>query len=259
MFVQKFSDNKDSSILNRTLKTIEINLVNICNRKCSFCPQSKDFFRKDYISLNTLEKVARNISKSGYANQITLSGFGEPILHKNFKECLSILRKKLPDNKIRIHTNGDFLKEDIVIAIKNFDIEVRVSKYDNEFPNLKFLNKYEIDFEIRDYYKYYDKSFFNNRSYGDLKYKGACYIPSYKLFVETDGSIRPCSHNWFSNSLPFNLIDNDLKNIWFKLIKNFRNKASICRSGNDYCKNCSVNGRLHGFKELNILRDFNYA
>ena len=75
-----------NSALN-SLVVIEINLTELCNRKCVFCPRvDPEIFpnRNLHMSLELSEKIASNLKKINYQGRLSFSGFGEPFLTKNF-------------------------------------------------------------------------------------------------------------------------------------------------------------------------------
>ena len=84
---------------------IYVEITNICNLNCSFC--SKDNLKKKEMSLQEFDKVLSKIRQ--YTDTIYLHVKGEPLLHSNLEEILT-LTKKYKVN-VRITTNGTLLKE----------------------------------------------------------------------------------------------------------------------------------------------------
>ena len=93
-------------------KKIYIELTNICNLKCKFCPDTKR--KKQYISIENFEQIIRKIYK--HTNLVCLHVKGEPLLHSKLDEILKILEKY--NLKANITTNGTLIKEKLEI-IKN--------------------------------------------------------------------------------------------------------------------------------------------
>ena len=93
-------------------KKIYIEITNICNLKCKFCPDTKR--KKQYISIENFEQIIRKIYK--HTNLVCLHVKGEPLLHSKLDEILKILEKY--NLKANITTNGTLIKEKLEI-IKN--------------------------------------------------------------------------------------------------------------------------------------------
>ena len=94
-------------------KKIYIEITNICNLKCEFCPETCR--EKRSMSIQEFEKVIEKIQ--GYTNLVTLHVKGEPLLHKNLEEILQILDKY--NLKTNITTNGTLIKEKLEIIKKS--------------------------------------------------------------------------------------------------------------------------------------------
>lgn len=130
--------------------TVQLELVQGCNRRCSFCG-SNGFERKIHsIDKKVLKKQCELIAESGYNPRILLAGHGEPTLHPNFYKCIRLIRKILPTHWIQILTNGYLVKKDLTAICKMFDAglnDVTLDEYadskfdDNEIQNL--LDEYE--------------------------------------------------------------------------------------------------------------------
>jgi len=93
-------------------KKIYIEITNICNLKCKFCPETKR--KKEFISIKNFEEIIKKVHK--YTNLVCLHVKGEPLLHKNLNELLQILDKY--NLKANITTNGTIINENIEI-LKN--------------------------------------------------------------------------------------------------------------------------------------------
>ena len=89
---------------------IELSLIDVCNRACSFCPKSDvnlapDTYQK--MSKKLIDKLHDDLKKMKYRGSIALCGYGEPLLHKDIEY---IVKKLSRVADIEIVTNGDPLK-----------------------------------------------------------------------------------------------------------------------------------------------------
>ena len=86
---------------------IYIEITNICNLKCKFCPETNR--KKEFLSLEKFEEIINKIHK--YTKLVCLHVKGEPLLHSQLKELLEILEKY--NLKTNITTNGTLIKENL--------------------------------------------------------------------------------------------------------------------------------------------------
>ena len=93
-------------------KKIYIEITNVCNLNCSFC--IKDNRIKKNMSIDEFENILRQIDK--YTDYIYLHVKGEPLIHNNLDEILSLTNKY--NKYVNITTNGVFLKEKVNILKK---------------------------------------------------------------------------------------------------------------------------------------------
>lgn len=239
---QKFNGVDGKDVVNSTLKSIELNITTTCNRSCSFCPHAWGFKKEDkrdkFVSLEIVDKFIDWLSD--YNNQITLCGLGEPTMHPDIEQILDKFQKL--NNKIILVTNGYKLKD---VAHHLGKIRARVSLY--EPMDLSF-----IDCDILDYTNEGENVYFNNRSYGDGIQK-SCFLPSYKMVVDTNGGILPCDNNWQNILYLANIQEDSLESAWLEKFDSFRTNCSINRNLNNYCKNCNAHGTLYGQDEMTLL------
>jgi len=118
-------------------KKIYIEITNICNLKCNFCPETKR--TKKFMSIDNFEKIIEKVHK--HTNLVCLHVKGEPLLHNNLEELLKVLEKY--NLKANITTNGTLLKEKIKIikdskAIRQINISLH-SITQNENINKEYL------------------------------------------------------------------------------------------------------------------------
>lgn len=118
-------------------KKIYIEITNICNLKCKFCPEtSRD---KEYMTLEKFEEVISKIHN--YTNLVCLHVKGEPLLHNNLDGIFGVLEKY--NLKGNITTNGTLIKEKLDIlknskSVKQINFSIH-SIMQNERLNKKYL------------------------------------------------------------------------------------------------------------------------
>ena len=118
-------------------KKIYIEITNICNLKCKFCPETSR--KKECMPLEKFEEVISKIHN--YTNLVCLHIKGEPLLHKNLEGILGVLEKY--NLKANITTNGTLIKEKLDVlknskAVRQINFSIH-SIMQNEKLNEQYL------------------------------------------------------------------------------------------------------------------------
>ena len=240
---------------------IEISESGMCNRKCSFCPRSDPEYNhvNEFISFLLIEKLGSELSHLNFENRILFSGFVEPLLDKKLYEKIKLLKNYLPKSKIEINTNGDVLNKKRLIKLFENGLDVLlISVYDSKEDADKFeklcinsgLN--ENQYVIRHRYYSEEKDFgitLSNRAgmmnNADFSIKSLneplnspCYYPSYTFFLDYQGDVLMCPHDWGKKLILGNLNEKSFSEIWYsKKALMIRKKLN---SGNRKIKPCDV-------------------
>ena len=135
-------------------KKIYIEITNICNLKCKFCPETSR--NKEYMSIENFEKIIEKIHK--HTKLVCLHVKGEPLLHSNLEELLEILEKY--NLKANITTNGTLITQNIETIKKskavrqiNFSIHslTQNAELEAEYLNSIFKSVEELSHKIVSY------------------------------------------------------------------------------------------------------------
>ncbi len=90
------------------IKRLIINVTNHCNEYCPFCCVEASPDLSHYITIKTLQNILDSYPIEPI--EIQLTG-GEPTLHKEFYELVTLASKKQNIQKIIIDTNGSNMEE----------------------------------------------------------------------------------------------------------------------------------------------------
>ena len=251
---------------------IEISESGTCNRKCSFCPRSATDFedKKEFISNVLHEKLCFELKELNYKGTIRYSGFVEPLLDKNIYKLINMTRNYLPESNIEMVTNGDPLNLDRLNKLFKSGLNrILISAYDGkeEAKKLEDLCS-EANLNIEQYivrHRYYseDQDFgitLSNRSglmeKAEFKIeklkeplKKPCYIPAYTFFLDYQGDVLMCPHDWGKKLILGNLNQNKLLDIWFSK-KSMSIRKMLNNSNRNFspCNVCDVEGTFMGEK-----------
>jgi len=94
-------------------KKIYIEITNICNLNCKFCPDTTR--KKEIMNVEKFEEVIKKIQP--YTKLVCLHVKGEPLLHNQLEEILKILERY--NLKANITTNGTLIKQRFEILKKS--------------------------------------------------------------------------------------------------------------------------------------------
>jgi len=175
------------------LSTIELNISELCNRTCSFCPRYDPKIypnQKKFMDISTIQSLVDQIQKTDWKGNVHLSGFGEPHSHP---DLLGIVKTLKQSNKIylEITTNGDRLVDkdvDELIKLFNNGLDViNVDCYDSKeqyTTRKEKLEKIGATYNIRNYIdlgvqKAVSDYGFTNRggALGEVTSTRTCHLP----------------------------------------------------------------------------------
>ena len=249
---------------------VEISDSGTCNRTCSFCPRSDPSYKdlKEFISAELHTKIFKELSILNYKGLIMYSGFNEPLLNKRVYIQISEARSFLPDSKIELITNGDVLNEERLEKLFNSGLStLLISVYDGPEDMIKFkkmcktVGLNENQYVIRNRFLPPEKDYgitMSNRA--GLMEKAAhkieplrqplkrkCTYPSYNFFIDYNGDVLMCSHDWGKKMILGNLNKSSILEIWSSK-KTMMVRKRLIESNRNFspCNVCDVKGDLIG-------------
>lgn len=258
-------------------KRIYIEITNICNLNCSFCPRSTR--TKDYMKVNDFEYILNKINN--YTDNIYLHIKGEPLMHPYIEDIIKLADKY--NLNVNITTNGRLLRDKINIINNNKIRQINISlhsynSYDdmkevielcdsikdtyvslrlwNNLDNSKIINymenKYNIKIDInknrntlsKNIFLSTDKEFeWPSMDIPVISTKGTCLALKQQIGILVDGTVVSCClDNEGDNSLG-NIFDNSLEEIiesdkYKSMLEGFNNNKLV----SPLCQRC---GYIH--------------
>ena len=263
---------KNNGVLLPLPTEIEISESGTCNRTCSFCPRSASDFvdKKEFISNSLHEKLCLELKDLNYKGTIRYSGFVEPLLDINIYNLISMVKKNLPECNVEMVTNGDPLNPKRLNKLFESGLDkILISAYDGKEDADKLedlcvnANLTKEQYIVRHRYYSEEQDFgitLSNRSglmenaefkIESLKepLKKPCYIPSYTFFLDYQGDVLMCPHDWGKKVILGDFKKEKLLDIWFsnksKSIRKMLNKSN---RNMEPCNVCDVEGTFMGKK-----------
>ena len=118
---------------------VELSLIDVCNRKCTFCPKADEKVAPDTFQKMTrkiIDEIHDQLLEIHFEGTVSLCGYGEPLLHND----ITYIVKKLSNvSRVEIITNGDVLSPKRLQELYLNDVsKVLVSMYDGPEQIEKF-------------------------------------------------------------------------------------------------------------------------
>jgi EPS-associated MarR family transcriptional regulator len=248
---------------------IELSIIDVCNRSCSFCPKSDPKIAPDThqkMQLSLINKLHKELKEIKYKGSVVLCGYGEPMLHK---EINKICKKLSEVSFVEVVTNGDTLDQKKIreLYVNNVN-KLLISMYDgkhqvDKFKKMVASSGVPDDFVIlRD--RWYDSSKdyglkLTNRTgtidIGDQEKVGVytkCFYPSYQFLIDWNGDIFLCPQDWQRRITMGNMMQEHIFEIWDgKIMNKYRKDLIFGKRNKSPCNLCNAEGTILGKKHAN--------
>ena len=256
------------------LRTVEINISELCNRVCSFCPRSDPQIysnQKLFMSTATGIELGKQLADCNYDGEIHVTGFGEPMTHPHILELLASISQYWC-HFIEVTTNGDRLESDpnlindlfahgvSRLTIDSYDGPEQYNRYKTmmrHWPNKKWRIRNHYDDPNKDKNQLIAEYNFNNRAGNSATAQSTqsrCYLPFYKTLIDWNGDLVLCCNDWQRSSGQFgNINSTPLTELWLgdKLIDIRQQLAQGIRKG-PACGSCNIGGTAFGEESFNL-------
>jgi len=264
-----------------SIMTVELNTTELCNRTCAFCPRvDPDVYpnRNLHMTVQTGDKVARDLASFNYKGRVSFSGFGEPTLNKSFTDLVAAVCRHLPENILDTNTNGDKLTVEKIVAFYDAGLTaIYVNMYDGPEQRPHFEAMFEAAgtdpkrYRLRPHWGGPDEDYgliLNNRSGLVTSPESGmsevlepiahpCYYPFSRLLVDWNGDILLCSNDWGRAVIAGNVLEQHLGDIWMSdVMLEIRRKLMKGDRHHRPCNKCNVKGTLSGQFSFDLLIDY---
>jgi radical SAM protein with 4Fe4S-binding SPASM domain len=247
---------------------IELSLIDVCNRACSFCPKSDESIAPNThqrMTMSLIDKLVNDLRKINFEGAFCLCGYGEPMLHKEFYE---IIDKLGTIGGVEIITNGDLVNKKTLLKIyKSKATKLIISLYDGPEQIVKFkslikeLNIPEDFVILRDRW-YSDKIDYGvkltNRvgtviignqpevkNYSNNK----CFYTSYQMLIDWNGDVFLCPQDWQRRQTMGNIMQTEIFDIWNgPILSKYRRRLLGGKRDLNPCNQCNADGMVYGQK-----------
>jgi MoaA/NifB/PqqE/SkfB family radical SAM enzyme len=114
MFVEVRDRTLARSLFARTVNRVELETHSYCNRRCTYCPNvvGDRLGPNVFMPSDVWEKIIGGLEEIGYAHNIVLNYYNEPLADRSILERIREIRRRVPKARIMIFSNGDYLDQD---------------------------------------------------------------------------------------------------------------------------------------------------
>lgn len=253
---------------------VEFNVTDLCNRHCWMCPHhNEELFpnRKVFMEFNTVKNVIDDLKKHNFKGQIIFGGWGEPLLVPDLLKMIRYASDELPSSTSSLISNldrlvlgsipgyGPFNTQDLVdsglveLEFDGYDNDARLAEY---FKFLKPLIGVVSMMVHRRYHTKMKHSYLTRANLmdpltglspvkNDRVYKSPCWVPLNKAFIDPEGIIRACCHNWDRKLGDHGNVNNTpFSELWMhsQSLNKLRKNIYSDRSNEEVCSKCDAAG-----------------
>jgi radical SAM protein with 4Fe4S-binding SPASM domain len=253
---------------------IELSLIDVCNRSCSFCPKSDETIAPNTnqkMQMVLIDKLVRDLKKINFNGAFCICGYGEPMLHK---EYLEISSKLGTIGGVELITNGDMVNAESLVEIyKSKVTRLLISLYDGPEQIIKF-KKMILQCNIpKDFVILRDRWYSDKIDYGvkltnrvgtieignqpDVNNyrKQKCFYTAYQMLIDWNGDVFLCPQDWQRRQSMGNIMQKDIFDIWNgPVMSKYRRKLLSGDRSLNPCNKCNADGMVYGKKHYEAFK-----
>ena len=245
---------RKKGLKDRLFSAIEIETVNRCNGKCSFCPVSLGNDKREYkkMSNELFSKIIDELKGLNYSGDLALFSNNEPFIDDRIVDFARQAREQLPHAHIYLYTNASLLTIEKFKAIIEHLDEMIIDNYNDnlEFnPNVSTIKAYiesnsELNEKVKIHLRKENEVLFSRGGNAPNKKNNkslsmSCILPFVQMIVRPDGRISLCSNDAYGQVTLGDLNYQTLEEVWFgQNYIELRQALSKGRKNVDLCRFC---------------------
>ena len=203
------------------ITSIQVQTKDLCNRKCSFCPNSVIEKLGEEMSEEVFIRILDELARLEYKGRLHLYLQNEPTLDTRLPRWTRLARERLTENPLFISTNGDFLLpmlDDLLAAGMS---EIAVCCYDDAHKAiLKHYWSNAVKYMGRVFFLpmgELEPTFYNRAGLIDVESQGTgnfCHWLFSKMSINWKGDLILCCSDYHYQVVMGNVMDQPLDDIW---------------------------------------------
>ena len=237
-------------------RNVEIEINTDCNRKCSYCPNSKHkSIKKKSMKKEMFERIMNELCKVSFTGRISYHFYNEPLLCENIVYFVAQAKEKLPKCNQVLYSNGDRLDKPLFVKLLKSGVDLFVITNHNKIGELELhpFHKvyYSLSEEEKKHVVYLTEKDLNLTNRGGTltnlgineKSNMPCYMMKSLIVIDVDGNVICCFEDYYKKMIVGNIEKSSLLDIWNdknyvkireELSQGNRFVSGICEKCNNY-------------------------
>jgi radical SAM protein with 4Fe4S-binding SPASM domain len=249
--------------------SVAIETTSWCNRKCSYCPSGKYKRKNKRLDLPSILNVFKQLGAIRFNGTIYIHLFNEPLFDKRLPYIIDYARKKCPESRIFISSNGDRLTTHLMKLLIEAGLDLLyVTQYDGQInDNVREVQESLIESDQIGYLSVRVQNVFENNRGGTLDFmkineplRELCYRPGRMLVINSDGKVLLCCNDYLGREVMGDIRKEGILNIWSnEKFRHFRNSLiNKDRTVSPLCSACNevIDSRYGPLVELSKTKGF---
>lgn len=253
--------------MNRFLKYIELNLSELCNYSCPFCPRGHGYANENvHMTVETAELICRQVEELNHPVRVQLAGRGEPTLCKNFGPILELLldlRNRAPI-QLEMNTNGKWVDRYLPLIEQMDDVVYNVypetketpEKLQEKYPNFRVKDKRDpLSRQWKTRAGYIPDQINPEPDYYHQKYGAICHKPFQVVYINWNGDYNLCCDVWKDIEVFGNIRNETIKEFTTKNARLMEYRESLAKGKRTMkpCKDCNIQCAVDFLQDLERL------
>ena len=210
---------------------IEVETVNRCNGVCSFCPVSANHERREFAKMDEAlyYRIVDQLAGMNYSGRFAPFSNNEPFLDERVADFLKYARKKLPNARIHLFSNGTVLSVDTFAKAVEYLDELYIDNYNQQMQLIPPIRK------IADYCDEHEElkkkvticirkpqevrtsrgGDAPNRTRQEVIPEIGCVLPFSQLIIRPDGKVSLCCNDPYGKYTLGDVNTESLVDIWY--------------------------------------------
>lgn len=236
---------------------VEIETINRCNGRCSFCPVSVGHDTREYKAMSDelFFKIINELCELDFDGRVALFSNDEPFLDPKIIERHKYVFEHLNRAKMHLYTNGTLLTLDKFKKIIPYLDELIIDNYNQELKlneNSKKIAVYceahpELKSKVSIVLRKPDEILTSrggdapNRKVKKEFTTERCVLPFEQMIIRPDGKVSLCCNDPYGKETLGDLNKQTMKEVWYgNEFKTIRKGLMMGRGNIPHCKYCDT-------------------
>lgn len=234
----------------------EIETQSTCNRVCNTCIRNSHpdrdavapWFSKNQMHAAAIQEILVQLKALDYQGSVCLSHYNEPLQDERIVTIAQAVSAFFPKNQVFLHTNADFMTEEIAAGLDGYLHHLTVALYMDEPKKSEraawiktLFKKSEVIFTGGVHIPTHFTPGFDLKALIKQKINEPCFEPTYRMVLNHRGQMMLCCDDLIGNFDLGTFPKQSIEELWFspkhqEIYLALQQPGS--RKNYAYCRNC---------------------